>query len=114
MFYLLIINVLPIFKETFSDPFETVPAADEDQATDVLVEGEDGPHCDETPAEGDAKDIASYDLYAPHHDDAYEDREIDVTGTAEGIDSEEIERTSVFKQHLDPKDCRTGGDDPRV
>ena len=71
-----------LFQEAFADPFEAVPAAEEDEAADVLVEGEDGPHRDESPAEGDAEDIASYDLYAPHHNDAYEDREIDVAGAA--------------------------------
>ena len=43
-----------LFQKSFSNPFEAVPAAEEDEASDVLVEGEDGPHGDETPSEGDA------------------------------------------------------------
>ena len=30
-----------LFKKLLADPFETVPAADEDEAADVFVEGED-------------------------------------------------------------------------
>ena len=43
-----------LFQKSFSDPSEAVPAVEEDEAADVLVEGEDGPHGDETPSEGDA------------------------------------------------------------
>ena len=88
--------------ETLSHPFETVPAADEDEAADVLVEGEDGPHCDESPSERNAEEIASDHLHAPHHDDTDDDREIDVAGAAQSIHSEEIQGSAVLKQHLDP------------
>ena len=40
-----------LFQEAFADPLEAVPAVDEDEAADVLVEGEDQPHCDKVPAE---------------------------------------------------------------
>ena len=30
-----------LFKKLLADPFEAVPAADEDEAADVFVEGED-------------------------------------------------------------------------
>jgi hypothetical protein len=43
-----------LFHKALSYPFEAVPAVEEDEASDVLVEGEDGPHGDETPSEGDA------------------------------------------------------------
>lgn len=43
-----------LFHKSFTYPFEAVPAVEEDKASDVLVEGEDGPHGDETPSEGDA------------------------------------------------------------
>ena len=89
-------------EEAFADPFEAVPAADEDEAADVLVEGEYGPHGDEAPSERDAEDVASHYLYSPHHDDAYDHREIDVAGTSEGVYAEEVQGTSVFKEHFYP------------
>ena len=49
---------LPVLHKTFAGPFEAVPAAQEDQAADVFVEGEDSPHGNETPSEGDAKHVA--------------------------------------------------------
>ena len=103
-----------LLQESFSHPLETVPTVDEDEAADVLVEGKDGPHGDETPTHANAEHIAADDLHRPHHDDAYVHGEIDVTGAAEGIYAEEIECTSVFKQHLYPKDGCAGGDNPRV
>ena len=89
-------------EEAFADPFEAVPAADEDEAADVLVEGEYGPHGDEAPAEGDAQDVASDDLYAPHDDDSEDNREIDVSCASEGVYAEEVQGTSVFKEHFYP------------
>ena len=91
-----------LFHKSFSDPFEAVPAVDEDEAADVLVEGEDGPHGHETPAETYAEYIASDHLYAPHDDDSENYREVDVTGASEGVHAEEIEGTAVFKQDFDP------------
>ena len=40
-----------LFEEAFADPFEAVPAAEEDEAADILIKGEDCPHCYESPAE---------------------------------------------------------------
>ena len=92
-----------LFQEAFADPFETVPSAEEDEASDVLVEGEDGPHGNEAPSEGDTQDIAAHYLYAPHHYDADNHRIVYVTCASEGIDTEEIQCASVFKQNLDPQ-----------
>ena len=103
-----------LFQEAFADPLEAVPAVDEDEAADVLVEGEDQPHCDKAPSECDTENIASDHLYAPHHDDSEDDREVDVTGASEGIYAEEIERTAILQEHLDPKDDGTCRYDPRI
>ena len=103
-----------LFQEAFADPLEAVPAVDEDEAADVLVEGEDQPHCDKAPSECDTENIASDHLYAPHHDDSEDDREVDVSCTSEGIHSEEIECTSILQKHLDPKDYRTCRYDPWI
>ena len=75
---------------------------DEDEAADVFVEGEDGPHGHEAPAETDAEYIASDHLHAPHDYDSENDREIYVTGASEGVHAEEIEGTAVFKQDFYP------------
>ena len=77
-----------LFKEPFPDPSEAVPAAEEDEAADVLVEGKYGPHGHETPAQADAEDIASDHLYSPHYDDSDEYREIYIPGASEGIHAE--------------------------
>ena len=103
-----------LFQEALADPFEAVPAADEDEAADVFVEGEDEPHRHEAPAQRDAEKVTSDHLYAPHHDDSEDDREVDVTGTSEGIYAEEIERTAILQEYLDPKDHRTCGYDPWI
>ena len=105
---------LRLFQESLADPLETVPAADEDEAADVLVEGEYGPHGDEAPAEGDAQDVASYDLYAPHDDDSEDNREVDVTCASEGVHAEEIERTTVLEEYLYPEYRCSGRYDPWV
>ena len=103
-----------LLQETFADPFEAVPAAEEYEAADVLVEGEDEPHRYEAPAEGDSENVASDHLYAPHDDDAYDYREIDVSSTSEGVDAEEVECTSVFEEDLNPEDRRTCRNDPWI
>ena len=46
-----------LFQKALADPFETVPAADEDEAADVFVEGEDEPHRHKTPAQRDAEKV---------------------------------------------------------
>lgn len=92
-----------LFQKPFPNPSETVPAAEEDEASDVLVKGEDGPHGHEAPSHADAEDIASDYLYAPHNDDSHAYRVIDVTRASEGVHAEEIEGTAVFKQHFDPQ-----------
>ena len=91
-----------LFQEAFADPFEAVPAADEDKAADVLVEGEDGPHRYKSPAERNSEQVASYHLYAPHDYDSENHREIDVSGASERVYSEEIQGTAVFKEDLYP------------
>ena len=96
-----------LFQEAFTDPFEAVPAVDENVSSDVLVEGEDQPHCDKAPAEGDTEKIASDNLYAPHYDNSQDNREVDVSCAPEGVYAKEIERAAILQEHLDPKDCRT-------
>ena len=103
-----------LFHKALSYPFEAVPAAEEDEASDVLVEGEDGPHGDETPSEGDAEDVASDHLYAPHHDDSEDYREVDVTCASKGIHAEEVEGASVFEEDLHPEDSGSGRYDPWI
>ena len=90
-----------LFHKALSYPSEAVPAAEEDKAADVLVEGEDGPHGHEAPAQADAEDIAYDDLHSPHHDDADKYREIYIAGASEGVHTEEIEGAAVFKQYFD-------------
>ena len=103
-----------LFQESLADPFEAVPAVDEDEAADVFVEGEYCPHGDEAPAEGDAKDVAADNLYAPHDDDSEDHREIDVTCTSEGIHAEEVEGAAVLEEYLHPEDCGSGRYDPWI
>ena len=103
-----------LFQKCLADPFEAVPAADEDEASDVLIEGEDCPHGDESPTESDSEDVASDHLYAPHHDDSDNYREIDVACASEGIHTEEVEGTAVFKQYLHPEYHGSSRYDPRV
>ena len=103
-----------LFQEPLSDPFEAVPAAEEDEASDVFVEGEDRPHGYQAPAEGDAEDVASDDLNAPHDDDSDDNREIDVTCASEGVHAEEIERTTVLEEYLYPEYRCSGRYDPWV
>ena len=50
-----------LFQKSLSDPSEAVPAAEEYEAADVLVEGEDGPHGNESPSEADAEDVTAED-----------------------------------------------------
>ena len=64
--------------KAFTDPFEGVPAAQEDEAADVFVKSEYCPHGDDAPSEGDAEDVASDHLDAPHDHDSHENREVDV------------------------------------
>ena len=78
-----------LFHKALSYPSEAVPAAEEDEAADVLVEGEDCPHGHETPAQADAEDVASDYLYSPHHYDADKYREIYVAGASQCIYTEE-------------------------
>ena len=94
-----------LFQEALADPFEAVPAADEDEAADVFIEGEDEPHRYEAPAQRDAEKVTSDHLYAPHDDDAKDYREIDVSCASEGIYAKEIECSSVFKEYLYPEYC---------
>ena len=96
------INSRWLTHKTSADPLEAVPAVDEDQAADVLVEGEDRPHRDEAPAKRDSEEVASDHLYRPHHDDAYDYREIDVAGASQRVDSEEVEGSAVFQQDFYP------------
>ena len=103
-----------LFQEPLSDPSEAVPAAEEDEASDVFVEGEDRPHGYQAPAEGDAEDVASDDLNAPHDDDSDDNREIDVTCASKGVHAEEVEGTAVFKQDLHPEDRCSGRYDPWI
>lgn len=95
---------LRLFEESLADPLEAVPAVDEDESADVLVEGEYHPHRYKTPSEGNTEDVASYDLYAPHHDDAEDDREVDVSGASEGIHTKEIQGAAILQQDFDPED----------
>ena len=87
---------------------------DEDKTADVLVEGEYRPHGDESPSERDAEEVASDHLYAPHHDDAEDYREVDVSGASEGVHSEEVERAAMLEQDFYPEYRRTCRYDPRV
>ena len=87
---------------------------DEDETADVLVEGEDCPHGDEAPSEGDAEDVASDYLYTPHHDDAEDYREVDVTSASEGVHTEEVEGAAVLKENLYPENRGSGRYDPWV
>lgn len=103
-----------LFHKALSYPFEAVPAVEEDEASDVLVEGEDGPHGDETPSEGDAEDVASDHLYAPHHDDAEDYREVDVTCASESIHAEEIEGTAILEEYFHPQNSGSGRYDPWI
>ena len=50
-------------------PLARTPAAQEDDAADVLVEGEGDPHAYQSEAEGDADDIAQPDGDGPVEDD---------------------------------------------
>ena len=74
--------------EAFVYPFHAIPAADENEAADILVQQEGYPHAADTPAEGKAEaaddegvvadDIEDIDYDGDHH------RVDGLVGTAQG------------------------------
>ena len=71
-------NRRKLLHKPFPCPFETVPTVHEDEAADILVEGKDGPHGNQSPTHADTQHVAADYLYRPHHADAHVDGEVDV------------------------------------
>lgn len=76
------VNRRKLLHKPFPCPFETVPTVHEDEAADILVEGKDGPHGNQSPTHADTQHVAAYYLYRPHHADAHVDGEVDVARAA--------------------------------
>ena len=52
--------------------FHAIPAADENEAADILVQQEGYPHAADTPAEGEAEKVSHTYSYTPLHHQPYE------------------------------------------
>ena len=91
----------PFFDKSLDFPLPRPPTAHEDDAADVLVEGEAHPHAYESEAERDTDDITQAYGDAPLEDNAHHEGVDRITGGAQGAASENIGRTSHLKEDVD-------------
>ena len=100
-----------LLHKPLSLPLARTPAAHEDNAADVLIEGEADPHADKAIAEGDADDVAQPYGDAPLEDDAH-DKGIDgIAGGAERAAGEDVRRAPNLQEPVDDKHPYAHGDD---
>ena len=92
-----------LFYEPFGLPLPRSPATHEDDASDVLVEGEAYPHAYKTIAEGNANDITQADGNAPLEDDADDDRIDGIARSTQCSHGEDIGCATHLKENIDDK-----------
>ena len=81
----------PIFLyKSFISPFAGAPAAHEDDAADILVEGEAYPHTEKAVAERNADDVTHADGDRPVEDDGHDDGIDGIARGSQGADGEDV------------------------
>jgi hypothetical protein len=105
-------GVLPYFiYKPFCSPFAGVPAAKENDATDIFVEGETYPHTYKSVAQGDADDVTKTHGNAPLEDNADGEGVDGVTCGPERAASENIRDASDLQEAIDDEHPYTHGND---
>lgn len=100
--------------EILARPLHAFPSLDKHEAAYVFVQKECHPHRDKSKSEMNAEKPASEYRDGPHNYDSECYREIDVPGTAKGIDCEHIYCPADFQYHVHEQNNGAGPDYPRI
>lgn len=93
--------------ETFVYPFHAIPAADENEAADILVQQEGYPHAADTPAEGEAEKVSHTYSYTPLHHQPYVEGVVDISCRTKGVGGEDVDGAAYFEEYIYDKDGGT-------
>ena len=87
------------------------PAMQEHYPSKVFVEAEHPPHSQDAEAERDAEQVGQPDSHRPHENHPDIEGEIDVAGTLQDVDEDDVDGATDFKQNVNPQDGDTQRDD---
>lgn len=93
--------------EAFVYPFHAIPAADENEAADILVQQEGYPHAADTPAEGKAEKVSHTYSYTPLHHQPYVEGVVDISCRTKGVGGEDVDGAAYFEEYIYDKDGGT-------
>lgn len=103
-----------LLHKPFILPLAGAPAAEEDDATDILVEGETYPHAYKAQAQRNADDIAEANGDAPLEYDANDDGIDGIASGAECAHGKDIRRAPHLEEHIDDEHPNAHGNNLRI